>query len=407
MKKKSNQGFMLAETLIVASFISITLIYLFVQFRNINNSYSDTLMYNSVNGMYINNEIKKFITKYDIEELSLKLAYEDKGYYDLTSCDATIFTDTAYCQEFFSRLNVKTAIYTLAKTNVVGSDFSEKFKKFLHSIYNPNSKMYIIASELNDGSFASLKLNGYNYPALEDIILKQGIVSSGSGLYNVAKYGELIFRGDTIDLKNNISVFGMKGKIISITNQGVKVILSTKSSVTFNNLKTSFTKDSALIKGKYLSKSITNSVLYSSLNNFCSEGCSGLVRNSIWSVGDILILAGNNLDSIITSENKTQYQGTEYEGFFGTLSVSDIIKSSNNSNCNYDNITNNCLQNNWLNGDYFTFNANTSDRIWSIDGTDFVGVLPNTNHNAYLIVYIDKKMSAIGEGTVENPFRAL
>lgn len=407
MKKKLNQGFMLAETLIVASFISITLIYLFVQFRNINNSYSETLMYNSVNGMYINNEIKKFVMNYDIDKLSLKLAYEDKGYYDLTSCDVTIFTDTSYCEEFFSRLNIKTSIYTLAKTNVVGSDFSEKFKKYLKSLYNPNSKMYVIATEFNDGSFASIKLNGYNYPSLEDTILKQGLTYYGSGLYNVSKYGELIFKGDTSELKNYINVFGYEGKIISINNQGIKVILNTKSSVNFNPTKTSFTKDSLLIKGKYLSKSTTNSILYSSLNTICQEGCSGLVKNSIWSVGDVLILAGNTLDSIIASENKTQYQGTEYEGFFGTLSISDILKASSNTYCNYQNITNDCLQNNWLNGNYFTFNANTADRIWAISSNNFVSALPNTSSNAYTIVYLNKNMSAIGEGTEDNPYRAL
>ena len=78
--KKNELGFMLAETLIVATFISVILIYLFVQFRNINNNYEKTLKYNGVNEMYILEQVYNYLSpekKYTITNID---HHHDMGY---------------------------------------------------------------------------------------------------------------------------------------------------------------------------------------------------------------------------------------------------------------------------------------------------------------------------------------
>lgn len=408
MKKSDNRGFMLAETLIVASFISITLIYLFVQFRNINNNYSTSIMYNNVNGMYINNEIKKFISQYNMENISMQIAYSDKGYYDLVSCDASIFNDSSYCIEFFSRLNIKKSIYTFESIDVVSSDFTDEFNKYLNSIRVPNSTMYVIATEFNDGSFASIKLTGYQYPTLEDRIKSQTVVTAGSGLYNnTTVLGEnFVFKGNSAELNNYIDVGEYQGRIIEINNQGIKAVLEKEPLLQFDDKDAFYSSDGFLTVGSYLSNSNLNSSLFSSLNRLCSD-CKGLVKNATWNVGEIEPIIGNTYGNIVEEEKRAVYQGSDTIGYVGTVSVSDIIKTSINASCNLSGISNSCLLNNWLSGNVWTFNASTTTTVWSIENNIFVASSITNSKDTYPVIYLSKNVKAVGEGTIDNPYKVL
>ena len=59
MKKINNKGFMLVEVLVVSVFISSILIVMFVQFKKINNSYNVSFNYNTVDSLYLLNNVKK------------------------------------------------------------------------------------------------------------------------------------------------------------------------------------------------------------------------------------------------------------------------------------------------------------------------------------------------------------
>lgn len=406
MKKNKNKGFMLAETIIVASFISITLVYIFVQLRNISNNYSTDMSYNSVNGMYINNEIKKFISQYNMDEIALQIAYSDLGYYDLTSCNSNIFIDTDYCNEFFSRLNIKTSIFTFEKVNVTGTSFSEEFNKFLKSIHVPNSNMYIIATEFNDGTFASIKLNGYHYPTIEDRIKNQVIVTNNSGLYNnTSSEGEMfVFRGNN-SVNNHINVFGYQGRIIEMNSQGVKVILKKEENLKFDNNRSFYTKNSLLSFGRYIESSNSNSLLFSSLNSLAKD-YDDIVVEAFWPVGKITTLVGNSLENIIGDEKTTVFKGYN-NAYIGSISVSDVIKASINSSCNQISVSVDCLSDNWLAGDTWTMNANTFNTVWAIKNNAFINDSITNTNSAYAVIYLKKSMKAIGDGTIDNPYRAV
>ncbi|MEG0826100.1 MAG: hypothetical protein RR404_01380 [Bacilli bacterium] len=409
MKKMNNKGFMLVETLLVASFISIILVYLFVQIRNINTNYSNTIEYNSVNGMYINFQIKQFMEQYNVEKMSLDISYTEKGYFDLKECNKEIFIDNQYCLDFFDKLKIKNSIYISEKVPVINNSFSNEFTKFLQTVAVPDSHMYVIATEFNDGSFASIKMNGFQFPTLAEKIKKQNIysnVNSGPGLYldNILDT-RYVFKGNTPDsINNNIEIYGYQGKIIAIEDQGVKVLLKKNKNLIFNQDNSAFSTSNLLIKGAYLLNSQTNSNLFVNLNRSVIEH-EKIIKNATFNVGFINTIVGNSLNNILNSEAKTVYQGNDTTGYVGTINVSDIIKSSINSNCNYNNISSNCLLNNWLNDNVWTLNAHTADKVWSINNNNFLSTSISSNSQAYVVVYLDKMLPTMGEGTKEYPYK--
>lgn len=156
MKKINCKGFMLAETLIVSSFIAVILIYLFVQIRNVNTNYSKTLRYNGVNELYILGEVKNYIKTMDIKSLSSSLNTR-KGYYVLSDCNSEFFTNVDYCQNLFEKTNIVKAVYMDSNNIITSTDFSEGLNRFLETI-KAKEEMYIIAAEFNDGSYASINV---------------------------------------------------------------------------------------------------------------------------------------------------------------------------------------------------------------------------------------------------------
>lgn len=63
--KKNNKGFMLAEVFIVSSFVLGVLVYMFIQTNSIMRNFNRSFSYNTVSGLYITNEVAKYIKKND------------------------------------------------------------------------------------------------------------------------------------------------------------------------------------------------------------------------------------------------------------------------------------------------------------------------------------------------------
>ena len=52
MNKKNNKAFLLAESLIVTTFVLTVLIYLYAQFKNLMTEYKNSYRYNNVQDIY-------------------------------------------------------------------------------------------------------------------------------------------------------------------------------------------------------------------------------------------------------------------------------------------------------------------------------------------------------------------
>lgn len=147
---------MLVETLIVTIFVASILIFLLIQFTNLNNNYNKIYDYNKVEDInslrniiyYIENDITALTTIQD------SVIYDK--YLDITNCD--IFVETEYCKKLFELENIKQIIVT---TNKVKYDlfekYNEKFKIFINKINKDGDEKYRLIAIFNNSTYATVR----------------------------------------------------------------------------------------------------------------------------------------------------------------------------------------------------------------------------------------------------------
>ncbi len=156
MKKSNKNGFILAETIAISVVIMTSLVIIYTQFRIVSNSYFKTFNYNSVNNLYLTNNVKEFIKTQSIDELKKML--DNADYVDLTSC--AYFTEYIYCEALFDSIGANKVIFTKedlsSLKNNLPSNFSEKLKQFINYINYGNNNNYRLIVEFSDETYASL-----------------------------------------------------------------------------------------------------------------------------------------------------------------------------------------------------------------------------------------------------------
>ena len=172
MKKSNQKGFMLTETLIVSTFIVSILLFIYVQLRNINANYADSLAYNDVTTIYSAGNIKNFLLEDNYEEL--KQYFKDNFsldpdaplvYFDLTTCPASVVSETTYCQALLEQLNIKKVIFTDESNEYLlrfldnDNNLSNNMKQFIKSQKTDGEiGEYRLYVETSDGKFATIKM---------------------------------------------------------------------------------------------------------------------------------------------------------------------------------------------------------------------------------------------------------
>lgn len=180
MKKKNNKGFLLIETLIVSTFITSTMIFLFIQFRRVNSTFNRTFSYNTVKSLYALSNINQFIMDNDYEGIMSRMASDENvsklPYAILLDddglCSEVYITNTDYCNKLVQILGIEELYITsedLSLNNFLNNldnygDFDVETKKFIRYIKYDEAtttdemvKMRTIA-KFKDGSYATLKL---------------------------------------------------------------------------------------------------------------------------------------------------------------------------------------------------------------------------------------------------------
>lgn len=157
MKKLNNKGFMLAETLIVSTFVAGVLIFLFIQFTNLGKAYDDSYIYNTPEGLYALEDIKEYInTDLDVQ-LYIEQNIETMKYIDLTNCD--LFTNKDYCTNLFRLENIdKIFITTNTFDKQIIKDYSEDFSAFINKIVSEGNEKYRLVASFKNSTFATLRL---------------------------------------------------------------------------------------------------------------------------------------------------------------------------------------------------------------------------------------------------------
>jgi hypothetical protein len=174
MKNLSKKGFMLVETLVVSVFVVGALMFMYIQFQKIRTSYETSFKYNTINSLYAVNNIREYILSNGFENLVTNLG--SNGYLDLTSCPSSFLTETNYCMQLLTTLNVldpegvgNINKVIFAKEDLIdlraylsstpSSGFSEEMKRFINGLKvdNDNNK-YRLLVQFNDNTYASLKI---------------------------------------------------------------------------------------------------------------------------------------------------------------------------------------------------------------------------------------------------------
>lgn len=154
--KKTEKGFVLAETLVVTTFVAGILIYLFIQFTNLNQKYKESFIYNTVEGLYALEDFKDYI---EIDETAfnyIKNSISNLYFIDISDCE--IFTNTSYCYDLLEYENIDKIIITNNKieSNAI-TGYSNNFTTFIKKIGSQGKEKYRIIASFKNNTFATVR----------------------------------------------------------------------------------------------------------------------------------------------------------------------------------------------------------------------------------------------------------
>ena len=151
---------MLVEAFIVSTIVLGVLVFMFVQIRTVVNGFDKSFSYNTVPGIYIANELSKFIEQNGYDSTLL----ESNGYI-MNGYDAYKNEDVSTNEiwnEILTHGNVKNVIVTdYSMSKLKSSDaLSTGLEDYIYSLQvDTKYKDNRIIVEFNDKTYASLKLN--------------------------------------------------------------------------------------------------------------------------------------------------------------------------------------------------------------------------------------------------------
>ena len=159
--KKNNRGFMLAETLLVTTFVAGVLIYLYIQFNNLDKNYSDSFKYNTVEGLYDLSDIIDFIYEDQNAIGFIRDNIGDAKYIDISNC--SLFTDKETCIRLFKLENINEILITpnLVPKSVI-KDYSPGLTRFIGKINAASNEPYRVIASFNNNTYATLRFGDIN-----------------------------------------------------------------------------------------------------------------------------------------------------------------------------------------------------------------------------------------------------
>ena len=429
---KNNRGFLLAESLVVSTFVLTVLIFLFVQYQNLMTTYKNNTDYNNPEAIYNLGSFGQYLNADPSRLTSLSDSLGSNAYirvYDKSSggCNVNLGLGT-FCDTIFNAAGAKKVIYA-------GSDLT-------------NLKNYI---KNNDDSYLNQSLRDFirriDADAIENnacIIGGQQIspVTSGDGIYkDEYESGRCVYRGEN---PNNYIRFNNElWRIISKEADGAYKIVRNEvlpEDMPFDN--DNFRdKESNGAGGTYCANSsygcnawaatanmvgspaeFTNGdysgtvLLDSSLNTYLN----GEYLNSITVNKDKIVNHDYNIGAVVSNNNDlaTQIEGEKaykWNGKVGLISESDYINANSDMNTcgtlsKYNSKYKTCRNTNWMyiNGTWWWSLSPDAGYLYYVWRVYTNGYLDNysarSSYGVRPAVYLTSSLSLSGSGTQSNPF---
>lgn len=156
MKKRIDSGFMLVETLIVTIFVSGVLLFLFIQFSNLSKSYDESFNYNTVEDLYLLNDIVKYIESESNVMTYIENNINTVSHIDLTDC--TLFSSNDFCSNLFELANISQIF--VSNNNISPNSITEYnigFKNFIDKIKGTGNQKYRLVASFKNNTYATLR----------------------------------------------------------------------------------------------------------------------------------------------------------------------------------------------------------------------------------------------------------
>ena len=174
--KINNRGFLLAESLVVSTFVLTVLILLYIQFNNLTTNYKNSYNYNNVESIYDLSSVSNYLLNNNYN-LSNQLT-ASKPYvivYKNGSCNMDAGIIDTFCDNLINKMDAKTVIYTSSDISVIqkyvsekdDSNINQKLREFISRVEtNTVQNKGRLFAEFNNGTFATIAMD--NEAAIEE-----------------------------------------------------------------------------------------------------------------------------------------------------------------------------------------------------------------------------------------------
>lgn len=407
---KNNKGFLLAESLVVSTFVLTVLIFLFVQYQNLMTTYKNNTDYNNPEAIYNLGSASEYFSADNTRLVSLSNNLGSNAYikvYDKHSgCNPSLGLGT-FCDSLFAATGAKKVIYTSSDlTNI-----KNYIKKNSDSYLNQSLRDFIkridaeaierkgrLIAQFENGYYATIAINtkiNDSIPADICLIGNMQVKTAveGTGLYKTTN--GCVYKGTN---PNNYIRFNNElWRIISTANDNSLEIIRDTSigEMPWDSNRTNYWTSPATIN-TYLNNTYYNSIS----SNFRSK-----ILDTDFQIGY------QYHESSGTSTNKV-----------GLINGAEYASASADTNCKVNNYLNNtsCANQNWMFVNGYTLTRTTANKVSNT--TEAVIVLRITNgivtsvnpsepfntdvgsaDHIYPVVRIAQP-SLTGSGTSDDPF---
>ena len=424
--KKNNRGFLLAESLVVSTFVLTILILLYVQFSNLTTNYKNSYNYNNVESIYDLSSIANYL-KINNFGLSSKLT-KSKPYivvFENNSCNMDAGIIDTFCDNLINKMDAKKVIYTSSDIEIIQKYVSEKIdstinegmRDFISKVETtPVQNKGRLFAEFNNGTFATIVMDETitiaDDPVTPPATVTLGgqeilLVSSGDGLY-VDEYEEGKYTYKGTNPNNYITFNNELWRIISIDVDGTIKIMrnQTIANIAWDSTNSNNWNRPADIN-RYLNGEYLNSI----------SANKDIIVPKTWSIGGV---TSNDLNAQITEENKTKSSETSV----GLIRTSEYLRAnSNKEKCGTINTNNTnkstCLTTNWMynsipeNGKLWTITPyNENNSVFDIENNNanagnIGGLIVNSNYEVNIspVLNISPDITLTGMGTESEPYK--
>ena len=417
--KTNNRGFLLAESLVVSTFVLTVLILLYIQFSNLTTNYKNSYNYNNVESIYDLASVADYL-KTNNYPLASQLT-EDKPYvvvFKDNSCNIDAGIIDSFCDDLINKMDAKTIIYTSSDINTIqkyvstkeDNTINEKLREFISKVEtNTVLNKGRLFAEFNNGTFATIAMDTNTDVKTTLLCNADNVVTNGDGLYmDEYEPGRCFYKG--ADPNNYIEFNGETWRVLSVESDGSLKLIKNGTLESPNTWSTIVEPWTA----SQYTWSQTSLMTYLNDNYLKTMTVQDKIIDHSWDVGNAAT-GNNDLTSQIKSEKKSTWIGK-----VGLITASEYLRTNTNKDqCATYQLNNSnsgvCHLTNWINsilptsGGTWTLISNAQNNehalaIFAGGGTLDTNRKLNTS-SVLPSVYIAPNTSLTGTGTPDNPYK--